>query len=219
MNNFVIPDVHRRIPATTSQRPENGAAVVFVFSPDFREVVTLFGSRFGNRKVPSGGIDDADVVGTNTIVEAARRGALRELKEEADIEESSLMVVSKANTEDYIRAPMKRYYFIGVAKERMAIIPHRAQEEGKNHWVDDQRWEPVEFVLRGASYAGERYNTLYSIALARVLEEMRQMDEFKNEGGFKDLIIDLGCSGIMLADQIALLETRKDAEEASRKRG
>ena len=83
MNQFVIPDDgHREKSARQDQRGDFGATAIFVFSPDWKEVVTLYGSRFKNRKVPSGGIEERDFPSArSTIHAAALNGALRELRE------------------------------------------------------------------------------------------------------------------------------------------
>lgn len=227
MSQFDIPDIHRREVRIETTRPEHGAAAIFVFSPCYKYIITLYGSRFKNRKVPSGGIDDADFhpEDDGSKVWAALRGAIRELLEEVPgtkevpgIKVHQLDPILKAQTEDVIRGDMKRYYFIAVATELINIVPVRCQEEGKVHYVDQQRWEKVEDVLRGASRSGDTYNTLYSLALARIIQEMRVMEEFRSAPKFLELIEDLGCRGIILADHIETLEDRKVDENLTGRR-
>ncbi len=222
MNQFVILDDGRRPERNTTQHGEQrgdfGAAAMFVFSPDFREVVTLYGSRFNNRKVPSGGIEETDFPRTTSPIRlAARHAATRELKEEAGIDEEGLWVVAETDVEDTIRGDMKRYYFVALAKTRMEIVPFRSQEDGKDRYVDRQRWEAVEDVLRGASHDGEKYNTLYSIALVRILQEMR-LKGFGEDSDFRDMLVGLAYSGFNLDEQFTLLEERKAREEEVRRR-
>ncbi len=218
MSQFVILDNGIRVkPASQPERAEFGATAIFLFSPDFTEIVTLYGSRFGNRKVPSGGIEEKDFAfGDKRICGAAKRGAIRELYEETGIPEDRLAAVVQASNEDTIRGSMKRYYFVAIANERFEISPFRTKEEGKNHYVEGQRWEKIANVLRGASHDGEKYNTLYSIALLRILQEMHETAEFKESSEFQDLLVDLACSGITLDQQLATLEERKIREEAER---
>lgn len=222
-NQFEVLDDGRRDPPkpqryNNDQRGDFGATAIFVFSPDFHEVVTQYGSRFDNRKVPSGGIEERDFISSRSgIHDAALTGALRELAEETRITREQLLHISKTSIEDTIRGDMKRYYFVGIARERFPIIPFRAKEDGKDHYVDHQRWERVENVLRGASREGESYNTLYAIALVRILQEMQE-EGFDKDPEFKELLISLAFSGIHLDDQLALLEDRKDAENEARRR-
>lgn len=222
-NQFVIPD-DGRVPERAiharqmDQRGDFGAAAIFVFSPNFHEVVTLYGSRFDNRKVPSGGIEEKDFPRpTSPVRLAALHASTRELREEAGINESELLVVAETGVEDTIRGDMKRYYFVALAKKKMEIAPFRSQEDGKDHFVDRQRWESVENILRGASHDGEKYNTLYSIALVRTLQEMYE-GGFRQDSDFRELIIGLVCSGFKLDEQLTLLEERKAREEETRRR-
>jgi ADP-ribose pyrophosphatase YjhB (NUDIX family) len=219
MNQFVVMDDGRRELPTAKryeQRGTLGATAIFVFSPKFSEIVTLYGSRFKNRKVPSGGIEEDDATPLDASpADAASRGALRELREETGITSDQLLLVNKSSVEDVIRGEMKRYYFVAIAKERIAITPFRSQEEGKHHYVDKQGWDSVENILRGASRAGESYNTLYCIALVRILQEM-QREGFCEIKEFNELLIDLAHSGITLTAQLELLEARKSKEEFER---
>lgn len=220
MNQFVIPDDGRREKPQTRQfvqRGDFGASALFVFSPDWSEIITLYGSRFDNRKVPSGGIEERDFPKpTASIRSAAKCAAIRELQEEVHISEDDLHPVAETSIEDTIRGDMKRYYFVAMAKQRTVITQFRSQEDGKEHYVDRQRWESVENVLRGASRDGETYNTLYAIALVRVLQEMKERG-FKEDVDFSNMLIGLAFSGIHLDEQLVLLEERKAREEDERK--
>jgi len=201
------------------QRGDFGATAIFVFSPDYHEIVTLYGSRFDNRKVPSGGIEARDFeTARSEIHDAALTGALRELEEEVLVTREQLLHVVKTSIEDTIRDEMKRYYFVAVAKERFVINPFRTKEDGKDRYVDHQRWERVENILRGASRNGESYNTLYAIALVRILQEMQE-EGFDKDPDFRELLISLAFEGIHLDEQLSLLEDRKYAENEARRRG
>lgn len=220
MNQFVIPvygpDTQKR-DERGNQRPNIGAAATFVFSSDYRFVLTLFGNRFKNRKVPSGGIEESDFKDSSTtIFEAAFNAALRELEEESSVRESDLTGIAKCDVEDVIRGDMMRYYFVASAKPGLKIVPFRSKEDGKEHWVDYQRWECVENMLRGASHDGDKYNTLYSIALCKIIMNLKEQG-FEEDPKFKELIIDLACNGIDLEKQEAFLEELKEKEEVARR--
>jgi 8-oxo-dGTP pyrophosphatase MutT (NUDIX family) len=218
MNQFVIPDDGRRErTARQDQRGDFGATAIFVFSPDWKEVVTLYGSRFKNRKVPSGGIEERDFPSARSSIHvAARNGALRELKEETGIDEQQLSVVAKTEVEDVIRGNMMRYYHIAIAKTRFTITPFPSKEDGKDHHVEGQRWESVKNMLCVSSHEGETYNTLYSIALVRILQEMQEQG-FSKDSDFREMLIDLAYAGINLDEQLVLLEERKAREETERR--
>jgi 8-oxo-dGTP pyrophosphatase MutT (NUDIX family) len=222
VNQFEIPDDGRRDPPKTQhygneQRGDFGAAAMFIFSPNFLEIVTVYGSRFDNRKAPSGGIEDWDFASCRTSMhDAALACAIRELAEETHITRDQLLHVAKMSVEDTIRGDMKRYYFVGIAKEHFAITPFRAKEDGKDHYVDHQRWERIENVLRGASHEGESYNTLYAIALVRVIQEMQE-EGFDKISEFRDLLISLAFSRIHLDEQLVLLEDRREKENEARR--
>jgi len=218
MNQFVIPDDgHREKSARQDQRGDFGATAIFVFSPDWKEVVTLYGSRFKNRKVPSGGIEERDFTSArSTIHAAALNGALRELREETSIGEEQLSIVAKAGIEDVIRGNMMRYYHIAIAKTRFEITPFRSKEDGKDHHVEQQRWEPVKNVICVSSHEGEAYNTLYGIALVRILKEMQEQG-FTQDADFREMLIDLAYAGINLDEQLELLEARRTREDDERR--
>lgn len=223
MSQFEVLDDGRRDPPKDRRgdnRGDAGATALVVFSPDMTEVVTLYGSRFGNRKVPSGGIEEKDFFNEHghydsSLIAAAKRGALRETEEETGVGEKQLGDIVKSSVEDPIRGNMMRYYFIAIANTRFTITPFRTKEEGKDHYVDYQRWERIENVLRGASHAGERYNTRYAIAILKILEEMQETG-FSALPAFRDSMIDLTCSGILLDEQLLVLEERMASEERER---
>lgn len=221
VNQFEVLDDGRRAKPShhnNEQRGDFGATAIFIFSPNFHEIVTVYGSRFDNRKVPSGGIEERDFASSrSSIAEAAERGALRECTEETRMTEDLLVGVCKSSVEDVIRGKMMRYYFIAIAKERCAITPFRSKEDGKDRYVDHQRWEPVADVLCGASHSGERYNTHYSIALLKIIQEMKEWG-YDNDSGFVELLRTLRLfSETDFEDQLKVLTARREGEEESRR--
>lgn len=196
-------------------------AAVLVFSSDFTKVVTLYASRFHNRKFPSGREDlskDESMLGT----------ALRELSEETRIVEDDLILYRVCHDGEELETPLvalpftdpsrskTRFYFVGVLKDpKKTIESFNTPEDDTGKYVSEQRLVPLAEVLRDEERA---YNTMYSIALAKALIAMQAMPQFADNRDLRDTIhYDLGRSGLFLTSSLEALESRQGQEEEKKR--
>jgi hypothetical protein len=182
-----------------------------------RYIVTLWGSRFDRYKVPSGTIEDSDIRSDDdSNILGAARAMFRELEEETKITPDALQMVGKLPIEDVIREGLRRYYFFGVTRSKMPILPFRSQEQGVRHYVHHQSWTLVRDVVRGKSF-GDHFNTRYSLALARSLVAMQSMSEFRGNISFSALIQELISQHMDLHQVIGELTERQAREDEERR--